>query len=119
MNAQIEEDKINHLGAGTVIGFAGNGATYLLLTKTTNLKPSACKAVSFISGVGLSILAGHLKESYDMNNKGFYNKKDLQYTTLGGVIGSLSMTFSIGRSIPENRINKDIFNISDDPLAKK
>jgi hypothetical protein len=115
MNAQ---DKVNHLSAGTMIGFAGNGGSYLLLTKTTKLKPKTCKWISFAAGFGLGVFAGHLKETHDMNG-GFYNKKDLRITALGAALGSFSFKLIIGKSIPESRVPKeDIYDIENLPLVK-
>jgi len=116
MNAQIQQDKLNHLSVGYIVGFAGNGGTYLLLSEGTNWNINTCKVISSIAGFGLSVLAGHLKESNDK----FYNKKDLNYTALGGLIGILSVSFIIGKSIPKNRIpKKDIFDMKNDPLISE
>ena len=116
VNAQIQQDKLNHLSVGYIVGFAGNGGTYLLLSEGTNWNINSCKAISSIAGFGLSILAGHLKES----NDNFYNKKDFNYTALGGLIGTLSVSFIIGKSKPLNRIPiNDVFEIKNDPLISE
>lgn len=120
LNAQVETDKLNHLGAGYLAGFVGNGGTYKLLTEFTSIKTNHCKWLSFAAGLGTSILAGHLKEVHDMNSDSFYSKKDLQYTGLGGLLGSLSVTIIIGRSVPESKIPKtEIFDVEYFPLVKK
>jgi hypothetical protein len=116
-NSQIKQDKINHLAIGYLIGFAGNGLTYNLLANKTNIKPLNCKIMSFAISNGLGLLAGHIKEKYDSNNEGFYNKKDFNFTGVGTLAGSLSITLIIGKSMPENRIPiKDIYDLENETL---
>jgi len=76
VNLEFKEDKINHFSCGYIIGYGGNLIGYKI---TKN------KTIGLISGVILSSLAGHLKEKYDSENEGIYNKKDLLNTSLGGI----------------------------------
>jgi hypothetical protein len=82
-------DKINHFTAGYIIGYAGNVSIYEI---TKN------KHIAFVSGIGLSILAGHLKEVYDSKHGGIYNKNDFIATSSGGIVGSFTIRIIIGKS---------------------
>ena len=89
--ANPEKDKygyVNHVSVGAGIGFVSNLLTYKALTSWTDMKPWQAKTISFITGVGMAYLGGHLKEDYDMRHGGFYNKNDLTYTAVGGICGS-------------------------------
>lgn len=77
------EDKINHISVGYIIGYSSNALIYEI---TKN------KHIAFISGIGLSFLAGHLKEKHDK----IYDKNDLLCTGIGGTFGSFTVRIIIG-----------------------
>jgi len=97
---------INHFSVGYGIGFTTNFLTYNALTKWTDIKPWKAKVISFIVGVGISSLAGDRKEFYDMNNGGYYNKKDFGYTSVGGFGGSLTASAILYIDMPKRYYNK-------------
>mgnify|MGYP003647655762 CR=1 FL=1 len=78
----IQQDKVLHFGAGTVIGAGTTGIVYGITKNKT-------KAV--IWGIGLSTLAGITKEVIDHNSYGKADEVDMLATTLGGVFGSFSV----------------------------
>jgi hypothetical protein len=89
LNAQINRDKkIEHIVAGYLIGGTGNFLVYKL---TDN------KTVGLISGVALSLLAGHIKEKLDEKNGKYYSTNDLMYTSFGGLGGSITVRVIIGK----------------------
>lgn len=100
LNAQIEEDKALHFEAGFMIGATSNAITYVILSDKTNIKPVWCKGIAFFTGVGLSTLAGHIKETNDDH----YNCKDLNNTIYGGLAGSFSLTLILWRSRYEKHV---------------
>ncbi len=98
--AQINRDKkIEHIAAGYVIGSAGN---YLVYKLTDN------KTVGLISGVALSLLAGHLKEEYDRRHDKYYSNTDLMYTGIGGIGGSVTIHFVIKKREKKKMSVKDL-----------
>lgn len=92
---QKNEDKINHLTCGYIIGFAGNGIVYEI---TKN------KHIAFVSGIALSFLAGHLKEKYDENNNKSYNNVDMLSTGIGGFAGSFTVRLIIGKTKHRSKV---------------
>ena len=71
-------DKTKHMVCGNLI----STSVGLTLYKITD-KPF----LSGLIGFGASILAGHLKEEYDLYNGRVYDKQDLTATIWGGAIG--------------------------------
>jgi hypothetical protein len=103
------EDKVNHFTVGYMSGFVSNAVTYKILSEHTKLNLFACKFISTSVGVGSGFLLGHLKEKYDSNHGGFYNKKDLKATGYGSIAGSFTITIIIWRMKPENRFTMQEF----------
>ena len=108
LNAQIQDDKINHFSVGYLIGAVSNIQTYELLSMT-NINPKTSKVISFGVGVGMGLLAGHLKEKYDSNHEGVYNKQDLKATTVGSLSGSLTVRLILWNSVPRKSLPKDVY----------
>ena len=73
-------DKTKHKIAGHVISM-GVGITVYKITD----KP----VLSFFSGVVASLLAGHIKEEYDLYQGRVYDKLDLAATVWGGTVGGV------------------------------
>jgi uncharacterized protein YfiM (DUF2279 family) len=84
-NAQIQEDKKLHFGAGIFTSAAG----YTLVWEKTKNKKKA-----LIAGIGTAILAGTVKELADSTKPGNkFDFEDLAATTLGGI--SFSVTINL------------------------
>ena len=77
----IPKDKLMHLGAGFVISAAVGFAALQLLPMV----------ICFLLAIGAASVAGHLKEDYDAEHPDThtYDKQDMYYTIIGGVIGSV------------------------------
>ena len=115
-----EEDKQAHFAFGSFIGSGSNAVTYVALSQHTKIKPIYCSIISFVVGSSIGTAVGHLKESYDSRNGGFYSRPDFNYTLRGAVCGSLTITLFTNWSIPECRINKEeLLNFEEFPLTKK
>lgn len=71
---QIAEDKMLHFFAGNLSGTTG----YLIGDYYLD-KPQ-------ITGIGLAIASGVLKETYDYSRGGSFDEKDLLATAIGGVV---------------------------------
>lgn len=110
-----EQDETAHYSCGFLVGGIANIETYNLI-KNTNLKPWQSKAIAFIVGTGAGILAGHLKEQYDSNNEGFYNRKDFKATMWGAVSGSVTIRLVLWNSIPESHVPVEDLWLQDEPL---
>lgn len=102
---KIEQDKVNHATAGLMIAYSSNALTYHFTER---------KIVAFVSGVGLSYLAGHLKEDYDMRQGGFYNNKDIKATVIGGLIGSTITSLITLRCVPKRKLPLEYHYLLDD-----
>jgi len=77
-----------HLTAGIIIGSTSTTMYYQWTGK---------KTLSFILGTSTGILAGHLKELYDVNQNRTYSKKDLIYTGIGSLLGSATIRITLGK----------------------
>jgi hypothetical protein len=99
------EDKINHACIGTMIGWTSNTLVWGATDR---------KLISFISGVGMSYLAGHLKEDFDMRHGGFYNNQDIRATVIGGVIGSGIISIIMLPSVPKRKLPLEYHYLLDD-----
>jgi len=104
------EDKVNHACIGTMIGWTSNTLVWAATDR---------KLISFISGVGMSYLAGHLKEDYDMRHGGFYNNQDIKATVIGGVIGSGIISIIMIPTIPRRKVPKEYQYLYDDENTMK
>jgi len=83
-------DKVNHFTVGYMIGFSSN-AIIDEITKN--------KHIAFVCGIALSVLAGHLKETYDKKNNNNYSRNDFIATSIGGAFGSVTVRLIIGKSV--------------------
>ena len=81
-------DKVAHFG----VGYIATATTSALMSKQTPWKNLAI-------GIGSSVVLGTAKELYDYNKKGVFNYKDLGATVLGGVLGSVTIRFTIRKTI--------------------
>ena len=82
-NAQIQEDKKLHFGAGVIASATG----YTLVWEKTKDKKKA-----ILAGIGTAILAGTVKELLDSKQPGNrFDHKDLTATTLGGISFNLTI----------------------------
>ena len=93
----IQEDKALHFGVGAYIGA---GSTLVIYEITKNKK----KAIVY--GIGLSMLAGITKEVIDHNNGGRADAADIFATTLGGSVGSISITINLDKGKIKKRKKK-------------
>lgn len=77
-----------HLTAGYIVGYSSTAIYYGWTGK---------KTLSAILGTGTGILAGHLKEKYDVNQGRYYSRKDLFYTGIGAVAGAVTIRIVLGK----------------------
>lgn len=96
---------LNHATAGVFVGAGSKVITYKFLIKRTNLTVKQCKIISWFISSGSGFLAGHMFESWQMKNGGFYSKNDMLFAGGGGVIGStgVSLIFNFKGSVPLSR----------------
>lgn len=90
-------------------GFMITGTSNALTWKFTERK-----VLAFGVGVGMSILAGHLKEKHDMNNGSYYDNQDLKYTFVGGIIGSSMVSLITLKMIPKRKSPMEYHYLYDD-----
>ena len=81
-------DKVAHFG----VGYVASATTSALMSKQTPWKNIAI-------GIGSSVVLGTAKELYDYNKKGVFNYKDLGATVLGGVLGSVTIRWTIRKTV--------------------
>ena len=103
--AQIAPDKLNHATAGFMISGASNALTWKFTER---------KIVAFGVGVGMSALAGHLKEKNDVQFGGNYDKADLKATIIGGVIGSSIVSLITLKCVPKRKLPLEYHYLLDD-----
>ena len=72
----IARDKKVHIIAGALAGFTGGWLAYVFIHK-----------YMIIAAVGLALIAGLLKEVYDIKKTGF-DKMDLLATVIGGIVAA-------------------------------
>ena len=113
--AQIEQDKVYHFAAGVTSSAVG----YSFVYEKTNDKLLASAA-----GLGLSILAGVAKETYDStrpNNK--FDTEDLKATALGGLTVTITINidnlFNKMKKRKLNSTNPKYYPISEKNLTKE
>lgn len=81
--AQIQNDKLLHIGAGALTGSMAYAVTYKITENKTK---------SIIACIGSSILIGLAKELYDSRKGGTgFNNQDLIATGLGGVSAGITI----------------------------
>jgi uncharacterized protein YfiM (DUF2279 family) len=86
---QIRKDKVLHFGVGASIG----GVTAYICEKT-NLTDK--KYETLFVCIGTSTAAAVGKELYDLHiKKTSINKRDILWTTIGGVVGGVSVSYTI------------------------
>lgn len=86
VNAQIQQDKVNHFFAGGMISYG----TSLVAYKVTHNKIK-----SILIGLGTGFAAGAAKEIYDSTGRGFYEVKDFLWTCIGSSMSSVSVCIII------------------------
>jgi len=72
----MEQDKLQHFFAGTVIG----GITYGLV-----LEESKNKTTAFIASIAGAVAAGYIKETYDKKHGYSFDNNDFLATVSGGL----------------------------------
>jgi hypothetical protein len=88
-----------------------------VISNNTDLSLKSCHLISDILAISGGLFIGHVKESIDRKNGGFYNKKDMLFNGIGAIVGTYSIKITIGRAIPRNRVPvKDVFDMENDPL---
>lgn len=88
-SAQIKKDKVLHFGAGMLIG----GVTSLAL-KRTELASNKFATILISSAASTLVAIG--KEAYDQyGKKTFADDRDILWTAVGGLVGSISITYTI------------------------
>jgi uncharacterized protein YfiM (DUF2279 family) len=81
-------DKVAHFGVGYVLGATSSALT-------SKQKP----IVNISIGVGTGIIIGTAKELYDYRVKGQFNYKDLGATVLGSALGTITIRYTIRKTI--------------------
>jgi hypothetical protein len=111
-----ERGYVNHFSIGVLGGATVKGLTYGFLANKTNLNITTCRIISDLLGVGSGFILGHLKERGDE----FYSEADILYTGLGSLVGSYTVTITIGKSVPRRCIDEgDVIEFEEFPLVKK
>jgi hypothetical protein len=81
-------DKVAHFGVGYVIGATSSAVT-------NKQKP----IVNISIGIGTGLVVGTAKELYDYRVKGQFNYKDLGATVLGSALGTITIRYTIRKTI--------------------
>ena len=102
---KIAPDKQNHLAAGFMIAGTSNALTWKFTER---------KVLAFGVGIGMSALAGHLKENYDLKHNSIYDNQDLKYTVIGGLIGSSIVSILTLKMIPKRKLPMEYHYLYDD-----
>ena len=105
MNAQIEDDKINHFAVSYIGSFAITGITYHWLSEYTDIPSVPCKIIAGVLGAGIMTGIGYAKEKTDT----FFNPYDMEANKLGAFAGTISFEFIIFKSISERQYKKRQF----------
>lgn len=88
-NANSQQvDKVAHFGVGYVLGATSSAVT-------NKQKP----IVNISIGIGTGIIIGTAKELYDYRVKGAFNYKDLGATVLGSTLGTITIRYTIRKTI--------------------
>ncbi|WP_216359343.1 hypothetical protein [Sediminicola luteus] len=103
--AQIEEDKLKHLGAGAAIGAVGGWMGYELF--------NGQRGWMYAGAIGSSAAAGVAKELYDQPRHGVWDNADIAYTVLGGLISGVVLDLVL----PRNRRSRHRHGPTCGPLA--
>ena len=89
LHAQVENDKVLHIGAGALSGAAGA----FLASEISG----GNRTWTFVGAVGTSLLAGLAKESLDQGNGNSWDNGDLAATVLGGVAVGVTIDLFSGK----------------------
>jgi hypothetical protein len=81
-------DKVAHFGVGYVLGATSSALT-------NKQKP----IVNISIGVGTGLIIGTAKELYDKSKGGQFNYKDLGATVLGSALGTITIRYTIRKTI--------------------
>jgi len=81
-------DKVAHFGVGYVIGATSSALT-------NKQKP----IVNISIGFGAGLVVGTAKELYDKSKGGQFNYKDLGATVLGSALGTITIRYTIRKTI--------------------
>ena len=81
-------DKVAHFGVGYVIGATSSALT-------SKQKP----VVNISIGFGTGLVVGTAKELYDKSKGGQFNYKDLGATVLGSALGTITISYTIRKTI--------------------
>jgi hypothetical protein len=86
-----DQDKPRHALAGYAVGNLSNGASQLLLPRHTEHR----LLWSVLIGIGMSAVAGTVKELMDVGRGGKFDSADALGTLAGGTAGSLALNFDL------------------------
>lgn len=89
LNAQLENDKVLHFGAGALSGAIGG----LLASEISD----GDRTWTYVGAVGTSLLAGLAKESLDQSKGNTWDNGDLAATILGGVTVGVTIDLFSGK----------------------
>jgi hypothetical protein len=81
-------DKVAHFGVGYVLGATSSALT-------NKQKP----IVNISIGIGTGLIIGTAKELYDKSKGGQFNYKDLGATVLGSALGTITIRYTIRKTI--------------------
>jgi len=81
-------DKVAHFGVGYFLGATSSALT-------SKQKP----IVNISIGIGTGLIIGTAKELYDYRVKGTFNYKDLGATVLGSALGTITIRYTIRKTI--------------------
>lgn len=85
-SAQIQTDKVAHFGVG-----------YATSATLTAVSYKQRPGVRLLIGSGTGLILGLGKEIRDYRSYGVFNSRDLAYTFIGGVVGSLTVSIPISK----------------------
>ncbi len=91
----MPEDKFNHFTICTMSSFSIEMLSQQVLYNKVGLKWWQSRLIGAGLGIGLTSLAGHLKEVHDQNNGGFYSREDLKYDLGGALTGSALVSITL------------------------
>lgn len=101
-NSQIRKDKTLHFGAGILVG----GIT-AFVSERAGISDNKFKTI--ILSTSVSTVVGVGKEVYDLYVKRtFVDNKDILWTAIGGLVGGVSVTYTIR---PRDKQKRPTFTI--------
>lgn len=100
--AQIRKDKSLHFGAGALVGGI---AAYV--SDRAGITDNKFEALLVSVSASTAVAVG--KEAYDLYvKKTFVDQKDILWTAIGGMVGGLSVTYTIQ---PKNKFKQPTFEL--------